>query len=50
VNSELNKNPALVNSDPYNAGWLYEIEGISEAELTLLLDAAAYEAHLKTLG
>lgn len=50
VNSDLNKNPATVNTDPYNAGWLFEIEGVSDAELAGLLDAAAYEAHLKTLS
>jgi glycine cleavage system H protein len=50
INSDLNKNPALVNSDPYNAGWLFEIEGISEAEAANLLNAAAYEAYLKTLS
>ncbi len=50
VNSELNKNPATVNQDPYTGGWLFEIEGISESEVASLLDAAAYEAHLKTLS
>ncbi|GAB4431739.1 MAG: glycine cleavage system protein GcvH [Turneriella sp.] len=50
VNSDLNKNPATVNTDPYNAGWLFEIEGVSDAEAAGLLDAAAYEAHLKSLG
>lgn len=50
INSELNKNPAAVNTDPYNAGWLFEIEGIVEAELANLLDAKAYEAYLQTLG
>lgn len=50
VNTELNKNPATVNQDPYNGGWLFEIEGISEGETASLLDAAGYEAHLKTLS
>lgn len=50
VNSDLNKSPATVNTDPYSAGWLFEIEGVSDAEVAGLLDAAAYEAHLKTLG
>lgn len=50
INSDLNKSPALVNTDPYNAGWLFEIEGISEAEAANLLDAAGYDAYLKTLG
>ena len=50
VNADLNKSPATVNTDPYGGGWLFEIEGISDAEVAGLLDAAAYEAHLKTLG
>lgn len=50
VNSELNKNPATVNTDPYDAGWLFELEGASEAEASALLDAAAYAAHLSALG
>lgn len=50
VNADLNKTPATVNQDPYNAGWLFEISGISDAEMGGLLDAAAYEAHLKTLA
>lgn len=50
LNSELNKSPASVNQDPYGAGWLFEITGIVDAEVSNLLDAAAYEAFLKTLG
>lgn len=50
VNAELNKSPATVNQDPYGAGWLFEINGISDAEVSGLLDAAGYEAHLKTLA
>jgi len=43
VNSTLNDNPELVNSDPYGAGWLVKIE-VSDAEaLNTLLDASAYE-------
>jgi len=50
INSGLNKTPATVNQDPYNGGWLFEITGINEAEIGSLLDAAGYEAHLKTLA
>jgi glycine cleavage system H protein len=50
VNADLNKSPATVNSDPYAGGWLFEISGISDAEVSGLLDAAGYEAHLKTLA
>ena len=50
VNTDLNKTPATVNSDPYGAGWLFEISGISDAETSTLLDAAGYEAHIKSLS
>ncbi|MBN8221020.1 MAG: glycine cleavage system protein GcvH [Spirochaetes bacterium] len=50
VNTDLNKTPATVNQDPYSAGWLFEISGIADAEVSGLLDAAGYEAHLKTLA
>ncbi|OBB95714.1 glycine cleavage system protein GcvH [Mycobacterium sp. 852002-40037_SCH5390672] len=52
VNSDLNASPQLVNSDPYGAGWLLDIqfEG-SEAEaldssIAALLDANTYRATL----
>jgi glycine cleavage system H protein len=50
LNSDLNKSPATVNQDPYGGGWLFEISGVSEADVASLLDAAGYEAHLKTLA
>lgn len=50
VNADLNKNPATVNTDPYGGGWLFEIDNISDDEVSSLLDAASYEAHLKSLS
>jgi glycine cleavage system H protein len=44
VNGDLEENPALVNSDPYDAGWMIEIrlaEGAAE-QAAALLDAGAY--------
>lgn len=45
VNTELDGNPALVNSDPYGEGWLLELRSggdtLSEG-LAALLDADAY--------
>lgn len=40
INDALSNTPELINSDPYNAGWLAEIE-LSEAA-TDLLSAAEY--------
>jgi glycine cleavage system H protein len=42
VNKELETNPELVNSGPFNAGWIIEIELSNEAELESLLDPDAY--------
>lgn len=43
-NDELSTQPELVNSDPYGAGWLVEIEPSDPADVDNLLDAAAYKA------
>ena len=45
VNDALDANPAVVNSDPYGAGWMIDIRVSDPAELEGLMDAAAYEGH-----
>lgn len=47
VNDALATTPELVNSDPYGAGWICEIEVADSAEFEALLDAAAYGALLE---
>lgn len=42
ANKSLESNPALVNQDPYGAGWLFEIEPSSPAELSALMTAKQY--------
>ena len=42
VNDTLADDPAVVNSDPYGAGWLCVIEPSTAEELDQLLDAAGY--------
>jgi glycine cleavage system H protein len=44
VNDALTDAPELVNTDPYGAGWMFEIEMSDASELEGLLDAAAYRA------
>ncbi|ORB29780.1 glycine cleavage system protein GcvH [Mycolicibacterium parafortuitum] len=49
VNGDLEGNPQLVNSDPYGAGWLVELEadaGALQEALSALLDAEGYRAHV----
>lgn len=42
VNETVTNNPELVNSSPYEDGWLVEIESAGELDSSALLDAAAY--------
>ena len=41
-NEELDGKPELINSDPYGAGWIVEIEVADPAQIGDLLDPAAY--------
>lgn len=43
VNDALADAPELVNSSPYEDGWLFKIKIADEAELGALLDAAGYQ-------
>ena len=43
VNGALQGDPALVNKEPYGAGWLLRIAPSKASEWDGLLDAAAYE-------
>jgi glycine cleavage system H protein len=47
VNQDLDEDPALINADPYDDGWLFELELIDIVELDGLKDAEAYEASLE---
>ncbi len=42
VNDALGNAPDVLNTDPYGAGWICEIEMSDPAEVESLLDAAAY--------
>lgn len=44
VNTALDANPELVNSDPYGEGWIFEVELAPGASVDALLDAAGYQA------
>ena len=47
INEDLDGDPAIINTDPYNDGWLFEIELIDTEELEGLKDAEAYEETLE---
>ncbi len=42
VNDALSSNPALVNNDPYNQGWMIKVKISNPAELEKLLTVDAY--------
>jgi glycine cleavage system H protein len=44
INPEVEADPALVNTDPYGKGWLFKLRVKNTAEVSALLDAAAYTA------
>ena len=43
VNQAVIDNPALVNTDPYSAGWLVKLRLTDASDLSDLLDADQYE-------
>ena len=46
INAGLDEDPAVVNSDPYGAGWMIKIRVQDEESLGDLMDATAYASHL----
>ena len=46
-NDTLEDDPELVNTDPYNKGWMIKIKFTDNSQLEDLLDAAAYERLVK---
>ena len=42
ANAGLSANPALVNTDAYGEGWMFQLELANPAERDALMDAAAY--------
>jgi glycine cleavage system H protein len=47
VNSPLNNSPEYLNEEPYDQGWLIQIEIANPAELEKLMKADAYETYLR---
>jgi glycine cleavage system H protein len=46
VNQRLEKEPQLVNSEPYGDGWMVKVKLSDAKERDGLMDAAAYGAHI----
>jgi glycine cleavage system H protein len=46
VNSQLESSPGLVNTSPYEEGWLFKVKLEEGADLSELKDATAYRAQI----
>lgn len=46
INSALEDEPELVNSDPFDGGWLFKLQPSDASQLEKLFDADAYLASL----
>ena len=46
VNAALEGDPALINRDPYGAGWMVKLRVKNAAELDQLVGSAAYKKHI----
>ena len=47
VNEELDRNPELVNTDPYGDGWMIKVAVSDASEMDRLLSADEYEQLIK---
>lgn len=47
VNGELEKDPSLLNSDPFGRGWIYALTVSDEVDTSHLLDEDAYRRFVK---
>lgn len=48
VNAALEKDPSLVNKDPYGQGWFFVLEPSDPKEFSTLLGKTQYEQFLRT--
>jgi glycine cleavage system H protein len=46
VNSTLEDQPEIINSDPYGDGWIVKVEISDPSEVSELLDSASYQAQI----
>jgi glycine cleavage system H protein len=46
INERLDKEPALVNSDPYGAGWMIKVRPDSPSDVDGLMSGDAYTKHI----
>ena len=50
ANGALNNTPEILNSDPYEAGWMWKMKPNNVADVDALLDAAGYQKLIDELN
>jgi glycine cleavage system H protein len=50
ANTELQNTPEKINTDPHGTAWLIKVRLMDAANLSGLMDAAAYEAYIASKG
>jgi glycine cleavage system H protein len=48
INQTISNTPEVLNSDPYEQGWMFKIEISEPAELDDLMDSEAYQSYCTT--
>lgn len=48
INADLQKTPETVNSDPYGAAWMIDVQLADPAEVAALMTAEQYDAFVKS--
>ncbi len=46
INTEVIENPAIINQDPYERGWLIKVRPSDPAQLEMLMSAADYDREI----
>lgn len=46
VNTKLEDEPELMNSDPYGEGWIIKVELSDKSQVDDLMDSSAYKEHI----
>ena len=47
VNELLNDEPEIINSSPFDDGWIFKVQPSAEQELDNLMDADSYQAEIE---
>ena len=50
INQSISSTPEVLNSDPYEEGWMFKIEISEPADLDDLMDSEAYQSYCDTRG